>query len=252
MQDFVLPINGNAAHLSVLGETDLNDVLSLQNAARDALPADKKHFILPRDIPYFQNLLAHATGRMAGVRTNGKLVAQVAMMGPLTLREALAMHAITYNDIAFHHAALTDIVIVFKSLASHPEWRGNNLANNLISFALELPFTQACHHVFAQISVGNKRSWDVFSRQGFGIVAAAYDPADGHPRFIFQKPAFGFDFADETSADDVDPSSDFPAIISLTQREALIGIYEEGSTEKLRFMRNREALNLMPVIAKVS
>ncbi len=252
MKDFLLPINGTPARLLVLGEADLTDVLSLQNAARDALPSDKKHFILQRDIAYFQHLLAHATGQMAGIRANGKLVAHIALMGPLTLREALAMHAITYNDVAFHHAALTDSVVVFKSLASHPDWRGNSLAHHLVSFALELPFTQICRHAFAQISVGNKRSWDVFAHQGFGIVAAAYDPSDKHPRFIFQKPSFGFDLAEEICADEVDPIADFPAIISLTQREALVGLYEDGSTEKLRFMRNREALNLMPVIARVS
>ncbi len=252
MKEFILPVNGGAALVSVLNEADLDDVLALQDAARAALPADKKHFILPRDKSYFQNLLAFATGQMVGIRSNGMLVAQLAMMGPLTLREAVAMHAITYNDIAFHHSALTDNVIIFKSLASHPDWRGNNLGHNLVSFALDLPFTQVCNHVFAQVSVGNKRSWDVFVRQHFGIVAAAYDPTDGMPRFVFQKPIFGFDFAEEICADEVDPVVDFPAIISLTQREALIGVYEKGSAEKLCFMRNREALNLMPVIARVS
>jgi hypothetical protein len=106
-------------------------------------------------------------------------------------------------------------------------------------------------HVFAQISAGNKRSWDVFARQKFGIVAAAYDPDDGLPRFIFQKPAFGFDFAPAVSADEVDPVVDFPAIVHLTQREAMVGLYEEHSTDKLAFLRSRDVLNLVPTLAKV-
>ncbi len=162
------------------------------------------------------------------------------------------MRAITYNDVSFHHAALTDSIVVFKSMASHPAWRGNSLGCHLVTYAMDLPFTRVCDHAFAQVSVGNKRSWGVFAKHHFGIIAAAYDPTDNLPRFIFQKPNFGFDFADQICADDVDPIVDFPAIISLTQREALIGIYDKGSTEKLCFMRNREALNLMPVIARVS
>ena len=251
MKEFTLPKTGGSARINILDGADLPDVMALQEATRAALPADKKRFILPQGTAYFQNLLTRLTGMMIGIRAEGKLVAQLALMGPLTLREAIAMQAITHNDVPFHHAALNDSVIVIKSMASHPEWRGNDLAKNMVSFAMEMPLAQVSDHVFAQISVGNKRSWDVFARQKFGIVAAAYDPDDRLPRFIFQKPSFGFDFAPTIIADEADPLGDFQAIIALTQREGLVGVYDESSTEKLSFMRSREALNLMPVIARV-
>jgi hypothetical protein len=251
MKQYTLPKTGGVARISILEDTDLPDVLALQEATRDALPADKKMFILPQSTTYFQNLLTRQNGLMIGIRSEGKLIAQMALMGPMELREAIALRAITSNDIVFHHAALTDSVVIFKSMTSHPEWRGNDLANSLMVFALDLPFTQVAAHVFAQISVGNKRSWDVFARHGFGIVAAAYDPKDNQPRFVFQKPAFGFDFSDAVIVDEVNPQDDFPAIVNLTQREALIAVPEEGSTDRLAFLRSREVLNLVPTVAKV-
>ncbi|MGB9152222.1 MAG: GNAT family N-acetyltransferase [Alphaproteobacteria bacterium] len=238
--------------MSILDGTDLPEVLALQEATRDALPADKKMYILPQGTSYFQNLLTRQTGLMVGIHAEGKLIAQMVLMGPMNLSEAIARHVITGNDVVFHHAALTDSVIIFKSMASHPDWRGNDLANALMSFALELPFTQVVVHVFAQVSVGNKRSWDVFARQGFGIVAAALDPKDGQPRFIFQKPAFGFDFDPAIIADEADPVEDFSAIVNLTQREALVGTPDETAAGKLAFMRNCDILNLMPTMARMS
>ena len=252
MKTHTLPKAGSSARVGLLGEADLVDVLTLQEATRAALPEDKKTFMLMQSTSYFQNLLTQQTGLMIGVRAeDGTLIAQMALMGPMELREAIALHVITSNDVPFHHAALTDSVVVCKSMAAHPDWRGNDLANTLVTFALSLPFAQAAAHIFAQISVGNKRSWGVFVKQGFGIVAAAYDPKDGQPRFIIQKPAFGFDFSKEIIADDVIPCDDFPAIVNLTQREALVGVCDENASGKLAFMRSREVLNLMPTVARV-
>lgn len=251
MKEFTLPKTGGTARIDILDGSDLPEVLALQEATRASLPADKKRFVLPQSAAYFQNLLARTTGLLIGIRAENKLVAQMALMGPIPLREAMALRLITRNDVPFHHASLSDNVIICKSLSSLPDWRGNDLAKNLLSFALDLPLTRICDHVFTQISVGNKRSWDVFARQHFGIVSAAFDPDDGLPRFILQKPAFGFDFAPEIIADEADPIIDFPAIVALTQREALVGIYDKDSAEKLAFMRNREILNLMPTLARV-
>jgi len=252
MKDFLLPKTGSLAVIDLLSEADLEDVLALHEAARAALPADKKHFLLPQGTAYFQNLLSHQTGLMVGIRAAGKIVAQMALVGPLPLREAIAFHSITHNDVPYHHASLSDTVVVFQSMATHPEFRGNDLERYLLSFASHLPFTQICDHVFAQIAVGNKRIWNAFISHQFCIVSAVYDPEDGQPRFIFQKPAFGFDLIPHLIADEVDPVADFPAIIALTQREGLVGHYEHGSKEKLSFVRNREEINLMPVMARVT
>lgn len=253
MKEYILPKTGGIARVDVLGNDDLHDVMALHDATRAALPADKKRFILPQGTVYFKNLLDRVTGLMVGIRAEGSLVAQLALMGPMPLREAIANRIITHNDVPFHHATLSDSVIVVKSMSAHPEWRGNDLSNQLVSFATEVPMVRIADHIFTQISVGNKRSWDTYLRKHhFGIVAAAYDPDDGLPRFIFQKPSFGFDFEPQIMVDDVDPAADFSAIVSLTQREGLIGVYEEGSTEKLAFQRSLEEINLMPTMARVS
>lgn len=253
MKEFTLPKTSGTARIDVLGSCDLADVLALHEATRAALPADKKRFILPQNPAYFQNMLDGITGTMIGIRApDGALIAQMAVMGPLSLREAIAMQSITHNDVPFHHACLADSVVVFKSIAAHPNWAGNGLAKHMVAFALELPLVRVAAHVFAQTSANNKRGWSVFAQNKFGIVSAAYDPDDGQPRFIFQRPAFGFDFAPAIIADDADPIEDFPAIVALTQREGLIGVYDEDSSEKLAFMRNREAINLMPTLARVT
>jgi len=251
MKEFVLPKTGGVATIDILNENDLPDVLALHELTRAALPSDKKRFILPHDVAYFQDLLAQKGGQMIGIRAENRLIAQIVLMGPLSLRDVIASHALTRNDVPFHHASLNDEIILLKSLASLPSCRGNDLAKNLVLFALDLPLTQMVAHLFTQISAGNKRSWDAFAGLKFGIVAAAYDPEDGMPRFVFQRPTFGFDLEPQIMADDVDPLEDFHAIVSLTQREGLVGLYEEGSTEKLAFLRNREESVLMPTVARI-
>ena len=252
MKEFTLPKTGGTATIDILHEADLSDVMKLHETARAALPEDRQRYILPQSASFFQNLLTRMTGMMVGIRANDILIAQMGLAGPLPLREAMAMHTITRNDVRYHHASLDDTVIVYKSLAAHPLWRDNDLEKNLVSFASSLPFTQVADHVFAQFSVGYKKAWEPFVRQKFGIVAAANDPEDGLPRFILQKPSFGFDLIPAIIADEVDPVFDFPAIISLTQREALVGIFENDASAKLSFLRNREEINLMPVLARVS
>ncbi len=253
MKELFLPKIGETARIGVLNSADIDSVIELHETTRAALPVDRKRYILPQPSIYFENLLNRKTGLMLGLRAKDKLVAQMALMGPMPLRQAIFDQVITHNEVPFHHASLSDPVIVLKSLASHPDWRGNDLAKNLVAFAIEYPFAQVCAHLFAQVSVGNKRSWDAFMRNKFGIVAAAYDPDDGLPRFIFQRPTFGFDLEPAIMADEVDPLADFPAIVSLTQREALIGVYGEDSAEKLIFFRSREEeMSLIQTIARAS
>jgi hypothetical protein len=124
-------------------------------------------------------------------------------------------------------------------MSVHPDWRGNDLAQHLLQTALVQPLARIADHVFAQISVENGRSWDLFLRSGFGVVAAALDPQDGKPRFVLQKPALGFGLHTIASVDEIDPIGDFPGIMRLTQREALIGLPELGST-KLAFHARTE------------
>jgi ribosomal protein S18 acetylase RimI-like enzyme len=251
MKEYALPRLGTTARINLLDGGDLNEVIALQDATRAALPEGMKQFVLPQSQAYFQNLLMRQTGLMVGIRANGVLIAHMALMGPMELREAIALRLITNNDIAFHHASLTDSVILFKSMAVHPDYRGNDLGRSLLSFALDQPFTKIADHVFAQVSAGNKRSWDAFAKLGFAIVAAGYDPKDGKPRFVFQKPAFGFDLS-PVIADEVDPVADFPAIVNLTGRDALVGFYEEGSSGKLAFQRDRDVVHVLPTLAKVT
>ena len=219
MKKFTLPKSGGAATIDILAETDLDDVIELHDWTRANLPPDKKQFILPHGTTYFEDLLSQKTGLMIGIRTGGLLIAQIALKGPMGLDDAINDQVITHNDVTFYHASLNDTVVVIKSLASHPEWRGNELAKTLVNYAVEIPFTKDCDHMFAQISAANKHSWDIFLSQGFGLVAAGYDPDDELPRFIIQRPKEGFNVE---LADITDLENDFPAIVRLTRDEAVV------------------------------
>jgi len=246
-----LHTTGHKAVIAPLTSADLVDVLALQETARALLPAEMKGFVPVQSVAYFQNMLSDITGQMIGIRCEGRLVAHISVIGPMELREAIAMRLITNNDIPFHHATLTDTIIVLANKLTHPDWRGYGFGAALLEAAMSLPLAQTSDHIFAQIPVGDRRSWDAYMRQGFGIVAAGYEPQDKHPHFILQKPAFGFDFSPAIIADEVDPSEDFSAIVNLTKREALVGVFEAPEATTLSFMRNREASTLMPTVAKL-
>lgn len=228
IRDFQLAKTGDRASIEVLGTEHLAQVLALQDETRSALPEAQKMFVLPQTSAYFTRLLERKNGLMVGVRAKGQMVAQMAMMGPLTLEDAIARNAITRNEIPFHHAENFDLVVIAKSMAVHPDWRGNELSQHMLAAALDQPIARMADHVFAQISVDNARSWELFLRHSFGIVAAAVDPSDQRPRFVLQRPVLGFALHDIPSIDNLDPASDFTAIMRLTGREALIGQLDEG------------------------
>jgi GNAT superfamily N-acetyltransferase len=164
----------------------------------------------------------------------------MAIMGTLPLEEAIKRNVITRNDVSFHHAHAFESVAVAKSMAVHPAWRGHELSAAMLDVALTLPLVRAADHVFAQISVDNVRSWDLFLRAGFGIVAAGVDPSDNKARFIMQKPALGFALHYAPGQTDVDATTGFAAIMRLTEHEALIGRPAGGDAFKLAFHASTE------------
>jgi GNAT superfamily N-acetyltransferase len=235
MRELKLSKAGETATVEILKPTHLAQVLALQDATRAALSEAQKMFVLPQPNAYFEKLLGRQQGCMIGVWAKGQLIAQMVMMGAVTLDDAVARNLFTKNDVAFHHAEPTDLVVAAKSMAVHPDWRGNELSQFMLESALDLPFVRAADHVFAQMSVENLRSWDLFLREGFGVVAAALDAGDHKPRFIMQKPALGFAFYEQSSVDGVDALSNFSAIMRLCGREALIGCPDETHKGKLAF-----------------
>ena len=228
------------ATVEVLSVEHLAQVLALQDETRAALPETQKMFVLPQPPEYFRGLLSGDTGVMIGVRVRGQLVAQMALMGPIQLCDAIQRNAITRNHITLHHAGPFESVVIAKSMTVHPAWRGNELSAIMLESVLSLPIARTADHVFAQISAENIRSWDIFLRHGFGIVAAAIDPVDNNPRFIMQKPALGFVLHETAGAYDIDHVSDFAAIVRLTEREALIGRLDDGVAFRLAFFASTE------------
>lgn len=240
LKKFTLPKTGEAAVLEILGPQHLADVLDLQDRTREALPDAQKMFVLPQSPAYFEALLAKQGGLMIGVSAEGKLLSQMVVMGPLTLDEVVEKQKLTRNDVTFHHAGQVDQIVMAKSMAVCPGNRGNELSQQMLAAMLDLPMVRAADHVFAQISADNVRSWELFLRHGFGIVAAAIDPNDKKTRFVVQRPVLGFGFHHERSAEGIDPAADFAAIMRLTQREALIGLLDEGEAFKLAFYASVE------------
>src|ERR1700722_13739690 len=128
MREYTLPKAKVPAVIEILKPEQLPQVLALQEATRTALPEDQKMFVLPQTPDYFEKFLQQRGGVMIGIRTAGGLIAQMVVMGPLPLEDAIAHNAITRNRVTFHHAEMTDHVIIAKSMAVHPEWRGNELS----------------------------------------------------------------------------------------------------------------------------
>jgi GNAT superfamily N-acetyltransferase len=125
------------------------------------------------------------------VRTSGKLIAQIVLIGPVPLGDAIISSMITRNEVYFHHANEQDQIVIAKSMAVHPEWRGHDLSSIMLTNLLQMQQVRSADHLFAQMSVDNVRSWELFLKNGFGIVAAAIDPNDRKPRFILQRPSMG-------------------------------------------------------------
>ena len=204
-----LPKTGEMASAELLAPAHLEQALALHEATRASLPEDQKQFVLPQMPDYFEKFLTQKAGVMLGIMASDKLVAQLVLMGPLPLEDVIGKHAVTRNDIAFHHVGALDQIIAIKSMAVHPDYRGNELSQHILTAALNMPFVRQVDQAFCQISVNNSRSWELFLKNGFGIVGAATDPLDQQARFILQKPATGFSFDQGPSADDVDPAADF-------------------------------------------
>lgn len=234
-KEFKLPRTGQMATIEILEASAMDQVLALQEATRAALPEDQKMFVLPQPDSYFYNLLEKNTGTMIGIRVDGRLISQMAVMGPMTVEEMADQQKLTRNEIAFHHAAPSDFAVIAKSMAVHPDFRGNELSQHMLEMATSLPITRRADHMFAQISAENTVSWELFLRQGFGIVAAAIDPVDNNPRFVVQKPALGFAVRPMQTTGSIDSKKDFPAIMRMTQREALIGQIDANEASKLIF-----------------
>ena len=235
IKEFKLSKTGTTGIIEILGIQDLNDVLNLQEQTRNALPAGQKMFVLPQPESYFKDLLEKKNGVLIGIRTNGILVSQMVLMGPLTIDDMISKQKLTRNEIELHHTEPSDTTVIAKSMAVHPDWRGNELSQHMLELALSLPLARSADHAFAQISVDNVRSWELFLQLGFGIVAAALDPTDQKARFIVQKPNLGFALRHMQITSGIDPAADFAAIMRLTQREALIGQLDEGDAFKLAF-----------------
>jgi ribosomal protein S18 acetylase RimI-like enzyme len=240
---FTLPKTGTLGITRILDAEHLPAILALQDETRRALSFAQKNFVLPQTAEYFGKFLSREVGVMIGVFTEDKLIGQMVLMGPLSPEEAMRRQAVTRNEINFHHVGPLDTIVAAKSMAVHPDYRGNEISQHMLAAILQTPLAQAADHVFAQISVENVRSWDLFLRNGFGIVAAGIDPIDNKPRFVLQKPLHGFAFDRSPSADEVDPVTDFSAIIRLTGREALVGRLDEMgsvSAPRLAFVATSE------------
>ena len=236
IKDFVLNKTGGTASIRVLQPSDIQSVLHLQDVTRAALPEGQKMFVLPQSQAYFEQLLARQSGLVLGVFAGDVLIGQMVAMGPLSLGDVIDQQKLTRNEVHFHHASDIDSVFLAKSMTVHPDWRGNEISQHMLEAVLDLPLVRATDHVFAQISVDNVRSWELFLEHGFGIVAAVVDPNDHKPRFIVQKPGLGFAAHEHVSVANIDPVTDFASIMRLTQREALIGSFDTMSpTLKLAF-----------------
>src|ERR1700735_4804971 len=99
LREYKLPKANVTAAIQILEPEHLMQVLMLQEVTREALPEDQKMFVLPQKPDYFEKFLTRKNGLMVGIRADGLLIAQMAVMGALTLEEAVERNAITRNEV---------------------------------------------------------------------------------------------------------------------------------------------------------
>jgi hypothetical protein len=225
----------NMFALEILKPASSRELLTLQKNARDILYSE------PYSAAAFDKFLTRENGLMIGLREAGELIAQVTLFGPILFEEANDKNLITHNDVLFHHAQPSELVIVLKSMMIRSAGRENEIARKLLPAALAQPMSRVVDHIFAQTSAEIAEDWLSFLHNGFGVVAAAVDSNGHQPRFILQKPALGFSLYPEASEENIDPVKDFTDIMRLTRQDALVGQCDLLLESKLALHARTEA-----------
>lgn len=160
-------------HLTVkkLNETNLSDVMELQERIISGLHPDEQHFILHRTEEDYQKSLNGTSSNMLGVFDEDKLIAQVVYGMPKDgeKRDMSEFKPNTPNsDLVIYEAILVD-----------PSYRGSSLMKRMLEYIEANAIDEGRKHSIIQIAVDNPASWINALHHGMSITKADLDPSDG-------------------------------------------------------------------------
>lgn len=158
-------------------------VIELHAKAGQALPADKKHMLLPRPDDYFAALLTQKEGLLYGAVQGHHLVGMAAVLYATTWFKAKQTGLVTCPDKgsvirsshSFSSVAVVQALCVLE--------KGNGIALDLIAATKGWARQKGCSYLFAQVAQDNACGQKKFRQQKFDLIAEWTAPDSmGTPR----------------------------------------------------------------------
>lgn len=162
---------GAPYEITILGQSDITEILKLQDEVVNSLTADEQNYLLRKDSLFFENHFANGN-IVLGIMSEGKLIAQSVILHP---SEAFPKSGMT--DMALD--AKPEEVTVLQGVIVHPDYRGNKLMTFMVDEWLAVANAEGRKHALAEVTTENFFSWSVFMKEGLGIHSLGCDKTDG-------------------------------------------------------------------------
>lgn len=163
----------NKKHLTVkkLNETNLSDVMELQERIISGLHPDEQHFILHRTEKDYLKSLSGTSSNMLGVFDEDKLIAQVVYGMP--------QNGETRDMPEFKSNIPNKDLVIYEAILVDPAYRGSSLMKRMLEYIEANAIDEGRKHSIIQIAVDNPASWINALHHGMSITKVDLDPSDG-------------------------------------------------------------------------
>ncbi|MDD3182152.1 MAG: hypothetical protein PHD48_05040 [Alphaproteobacteria bacterium] len=174
----------------------LDGMMAVHQKTREALPADQKHFLLPKTPEYFASLLKGEGGAIIGAfsKANDEVVGFCAVVGADHWRDAQAKGFVSCpdSDQRLADACGQTQIDVVQSFCVNPSFQGSDLSRGLLGQALSwcqykrqpvsLPFLCKEGVLLAQVAGENACALTKFMKAGYAMEATWTQDVDGIKR----------------------------------------------------------------------
>lgn len=160
-------------HLTVkkLNQSNLSDVMELQERIINGLHPDEQHFILHRTEADYMKSLSGTSSNMLGVFDEDTLIAQVVYGMPKNGED---------RDMPeFKPATPNEELVIFEAILVDPAYRGSSLMKRMLEYIENNAIDEGRKHSIIQIAIDNPASWINALHHGMSITKVDLDPSDG-------------------------------------------------------------------------